>query len=66
MKVGDFFYSEKFIGCIVEDLNNGLFGVTFNSRDGREYNYNNVSMAVVESMIDQKEWFTGTDPFRGC
>jgi hypothetical protein len=65
MKVGDFFYSKKFIGCIVEDLGDGVFAITFDSRDGSEHNYNKVSMTVIESMIDQKEWFTGGDPFKG-
>lgn len=72
IKVGDNFYSKKFIGLIeselskkIPELSETMFNVAFTSRDGLEYNYNTVSLTVIKAMIDQKEWFIGEDPFKG-
>jgi len=64
LKVGDYLYSEKFIGFIESEVSANMYGVTFNSRNGSETNYNIVSPLVIDSMVDEKEWCTGEDPWK--
>jgi len=64
IKVGDYFYSENFIGFVESEITDKMYGVNFVSRDGLERNYNLVSPLVLEAMVDQKEWFVGEDPFK--
>ena len=63
IKIGDYFYSKKFIGYVESEVSENMYGVTFRSRDGKETNYNIVSPLVLEAMVNQKEWFEGEDPF---
>ena len=58
MKVGDKFYSKEFVAEVTETTDYNMFGVVFKNRNNSETNYNHVSLSVLESMIDHKEWFS--------
>ena len=64
MEIGDEIYTERYIAEIVDVRGNDMYGIDFNSRDGRERNYNLVSIHVIEDMIAQKEWYVDNDPFK--
>lgn len=64
MKIGDIIYTRKHIAEILDEHDNNMLGVRFTARDGSEVNYNIVSPILIESMINQKEWFMGEDPWK--
>jgi hypothetical protein len=63
MEIGDYIYTEKFIGLVIEVTENDEFGIDFVSRDGRELNYNIVGIEVLEEQVATKEWYVDCDPF---
>lgn len=64
IKVGDIIYTRKHVAEVLDEHNSNMLGVRFTSRDGYEVNYNIVSRVLVESMVRQKEWYIGEDPWK--
>ncbi len=56
MKVGDVFHTQNFIAVIEEIDDAGMCGVIFYTKDGREVNFNYISLSVIKGMIEQNEW----------
>jgi hypothetical protein len=63
MDIGDKIFTPKHIGTVVDFRGDNMLGINFDSRDGRERNYNEVTIRMVEDMIASKEWYVDNDTF---